>query len=58
MKRVFSVLLCLCLLLCLLPVTAFAATQITALTITNLPTPMAGSKVSVSATVNTTGAEL
>ena len=58
MKRVFSALLCLCLLLCLLPVTAFAATQITALTITNLPTPMAGNKVSVSATVNTTGAEL
>ena len=57
MKKGLAMVLCLMLLVSLVPVSALAATQITSVTVTNVPTPYAGSKVPVAATVNTTGAQ-
>ena len=57
-KRLLCIVICISLCICVLPLTAWAATQISSVTITNVPTPYAGSKVPVSATVNTTGAQL
>ena len=55
--RFLATLLCAALLLSLLPVTVLAATEISSVVVTNLPTPAAGAQVPVSATVNTTGAQ-
>ena len=57
-KRLLCIVICIILCISLLPLTAWAATQISSVTVTNVPTPFAGSKVSVSATINTTGTEL
>ena len=58
MKKTFAMALAFTLVCCLVAVSTHATTQISTVTITNVPTPYAGSKVSVSATVNTTGAQL
>ena len=57
-KRFLCIVICITLCVSVLPLTAWAATQISSVAITNLPTPFAESQVSVSATVNTTGAQL
>ena len=57
-KRLLCIVICITLCISVLPLTAWAATQISSVTITNVPTPFAGSQVPVSATVNTAGAEL
>ena len=57
-KRLLCIAICVTLCISVLPITARAATQISSVAITNLPRPLAGSQVSVSATVNTTGAQL
>ena len=57
-KRILCIAICITLCVSVLPLTAWAATQISSVAITNVPTPMAGEQVPVSATVNTTGAEL
>ena len=56
-KRLLCIVICITLCFSVLPLTAWAATQISSVTITNVPTPYAGSKVPVAATVNTTGAQ-
>ena len=58
MKKTFAMALAFTLVCCLVAVSTHATTQISTVTITNVPTPYAGSQVSVSATVNTTGAQL
>ncbi len=58
MKKTFAMALAFMLVCCLVAVSTHATTQISTVTITNVPTPYAGSQVSVSATVNTTGAQL
>lgn len=57
-KRLLFIAICISLCISLLPFNARAATQISSVTITNVPTPMAGDKVPVSATVNTPGTQL
>ena len=57
-KRLLRIVICITLCISVLPLTAWAATQISSVTITNVPTPYAGSKVPVAATVNTTGAQI
>ena len=51
-KRFLCIVICITLCICVLPLTAWAATQISSVTVTNVPTPFAESQVSVSATVN------
>ena len=58
MKKFFAAVLVFAIACSLVAVSTHATTQISTVTITNVPTPYAGSKVPVSATVNTTGAQL
>ena len=57
-RRKIIRILCLVFMLALFSVTASAATEISSVTVTNVPKPMEGDRPTISATVNTTGAQL
>ena len=58
MKKALIMTFCLILAISALALSVSALTTISSLTITNVPTPKAGNKPTISATVNTAGAEL